>query len=149
MNMIKSLNSIICLLFFVGSVAINALECPKNLTVSFVSPKENETVNGAKQKVSLSISQKDGLFYHLIQTNTNDKKKVNYLQGSGAINNLNINSNIWLGNDSQGKNNSFVITAIVSTKLIPKEGKVVEWNDSVLKPTEICNKTSITVNRAN
>ncbi|HMV41494.1 MAG TPA: hypothetical protein PK079_06385 [Leptospiraceae bacterium] len=141
---------ILALLFtFNFTSGIFSLECPKNLTVSFVSPKENEAVNGAKQKVTLSISQKDGLFYHLIQSNANDKKKINYLQGSGAINNLNINSNVWLGNDSQGKNSSFVITAIVSTKLIPKEGKVVEWNDSALKPTEICNKTSITVNRAN
>jgi hypothetical protein len=45
------------------------------------------------------------------------------------VDNLNISNNVWLGNDTQGKNSSFVITAIISTKLIAKEGKVAEWKD--------------------
>ena len=126
-----------------------SLDCPKNLTASFASPKPNETVNGAKQKVTLATNVKEGLFYHLIQTNSNDKNKKQYLQNSGAVDNLNISNNVWLGNDTIGKNSSFVITAIISTKLIPKEGKVAIWNDANLKPNEICTKTTVTVNRAN
>lgn len=142
--------TIILLLFLFSSITkIFSLECPKNLAVSFTAPKQNESVNGAKQKVTLTTNVKDGLFYHLIQSNANDKKKTGYLQNSGAVDNLNISNNVWLGNDTQGKNSSFVITAIISTKLITKEGKVAVWNETALKPNEICNKTSVTVNRAN
>lgn len=140
---------ILVLFLFSSITSLFALDCPKNLAISFTSPKQNETVNGAKQKVTITTNVKDGLFYHLIQTNANDKNKKQYLQNSGAVDNLNISINVWLGNDSQGKNNSFVITAIISTKLIPKEGKVAEWKESALKPNEICNKSSVTVNRAN
>jgi hypothetical protein len=134
---------------FILSTNLLALECPKNITISFTSPKANETVNGAKQKVTLTTNVKEGLFYHLIQTNANDKKKTSYLQNSGVVDNLSISNNVWLGNDTLGKNSSFVITAIISTKLIPKEGKVAIWNETALKPNEICNKSSVTVNRAN
>lgn len=146
MNRTQKLILIISIIF---TSSIFSLDCPKNLAISFTSPKQNETVNGAKQKVTLTTNVKDGLFYHLIQTNTNDKNKKQYLQNSGAVDNLNISNNVWLGNDTQGKNSSFVITAIISTKLIPKEGKVAEWKESALKPNEICNKISVTVNRAN
>lgn len=140
---------IIVLFLFSSITNLFSLDCPKNLAISFTSPKQNDTVNGAKQKVTLVTNVKEGLFYHLIQTNTNDKNKKQYLQNSGAVDNLNISNNVWLGNDTQGKNSSFVITAIISTKLIPKEGKVAEWKESALKPNEICNKSSVTVNRAN
>ena len=140
---------IVLLFIFSVTTEVLSLDCPKNLTISFTSPKQNESVNGAKQKVTLTTNVKEGLYYHLIQTNTNDKKKTNYLQNSGAVDNLNISNNVWLGNDTQGKNSSFVITAIISTKLIAKEGKVAEWNETALKPNEICNKSSVTVNRAN
>lgn len=138
-------------IIFINSLTTNlfSLDCPKNLAISITSPKQNETVNGAKQKVTLTTNVKDGLFYHLIQSNTNDKNKKQFLQNSGSVDNLNLSNNVWLGNDTLGKNNSFVITAIISTKLIPKEGKVAEWKDASLKPNEICNKSSVTVNRAN
>ena len=140
---------IVLLFIFSVTTEVFSLDCPKNLAISFTSPKQNETVNGAKQKVTLTTNVKEGLYYHLIQTNTNDKKKTNYLQNSGAVDNLNISNNVWLGNDTLGKNSSFVITAIISTKLIAKEGNVAIWNETSLKPNEICNKSSVTVNRAN
>lgn len=141
---------IIVLLFTLNFTAsIFSLDCPKNLAISFTSPKQNETVNGAKQKVTLTTNVKEGLYYHLIQTNATDKNKKQYLQNSGAVDNLNISNNVWLGNDTLGKSSSFVITAIISTKLIAKEGKVAVWNEAALKPNEICNKSSVTVNRAN
>ncbi len=99
--MIRIQKLILLISIIFGSVF--SLDCPKNLAISFTSPKQNETVNGAKQKVTLTTNVKEGLFYHLIQSNTNDKKKTSYLQNSGSVDNLNISNNVWLGNDTLGK----------------------------------------------
>ena len=139
---------IIALLFaFNFSTSIFSLDCPKFITLTFSSPKKNEKVNGAKQKVTLTTNAKGDFFYHLIQTNPSDTKKTQYLQSSGKVEGNSFSNYVWLGNESKGKNSSFVVTAVLSTKEIKKEGKVAIWNEKTLNPKETCITTSLTLNR--
>lgn len=136
---------VVCTMIF--GVEAFSLDCPKDLTINFTSPKPNESVNGAKQKVTLATNVTGEFFYHLIQSNTSDKKKVNYLQSSGKIESNTFSNYVWLGNETKGKNSSFVITAIISTKEIKKEGKVSIWNEKSLSPKETCKTSSLTISR--
>lgn len=143
----KQIYKLIVVFTVIFGVEIFSIECPKDLTIKFTSPKPNESVNGAKQKITLATNVTGELFFHLIQSNTSDKKKVNYLQSSGKIEGNTFSNYVWLGNETKGKNSSFIITAIISTKEIQKEGKVSIWNEKSLSPKETCKTSSLTINR--
>jgi len=143
----KQIYKLIIVFTMILGVDTFSLECPKDLSINFTSPKSNESVNGAKQKVTLTTNVTGEFFYHLIQSNTSDNKKVNYLQSSGKIESNTFSNYVWLGNQTKGKNSSFVITAIISTKEIKKEGKVSIWNEKSLSPKETCKTSSLTINR--
>lgn len=134
-------------IFLLVNTNLFSLDCPKDITLTFSSPKQNDKVNGAKQKVTLTTNAKGDFFYHLIQTNTSDNKKTQYLQSSGKVEGNSFSNYVWLGNDTKGKNSSFIVTAVLSTKEIKKEGKVVIWNEKSLNPKETCITSSLTLNR--